>query len=133
MIRSAGIILFTVGAASAALAQGAAKPGLTEAAKPDLTAGRQHFEQSCGVCHTKPLVTSGRFGPALSRESLGGQPDVMAEVIGNGVPLRMPGFKHQLNPAQIRAVVAYIQTLDPPPPDPAKPTARTSGERRDDN
>jgi mono/diheme cytochrome c family protein len=130
MIRSAGIVLFTVGAASAALAQGAAKPDLT---KPDLTMGRQHFEQSCGVCHTKPLITSGRFGPALSKESLGGQADVMAEVIGNGVPLRMPGFKHQLNKDQILAVVAYIQTLDPPPPDAAKPTARTSGERRDDN
>jgi mono/diheme cytochrome c family protein len=72
-------------------------------------------------------------GPALSKESLGGQADVMAEVIGNGVPLRMPGFKQQLNKDQIRAVVAYIQTLDPPPPEAAKPTARTSGERRDDN
>ena len=125
MIRSAGIILFTLGAASAAFAQ--------SAGKPDLATGRQHFEQSCGVCHTKPLITSGRFGPALSKESLGGQADVMAEVIGNGVPLRMPGFKHQLNPSQIRSVVAYIQTLDAPPPDAAKPTARTSGERRDDN
>src|SRR6478735_6789747 len=131
MIRSAGIILFTVGAASAAFAQGAAKQAVTSAAKPDLSVGRQHFEQSCGVCHTKPLITSGRFGPALSKESLGGQADVMAEVIGNGVPLRMPGFKHQLNQNQIRDVVAYIQTLDPPPPEAAKPTARTSGERRD--
>jgi len=45
----------------------------------------------------------------------------------------MPGFKHLLDKNQIRDVVAYIQTLDPPPPDAAKPTARTSGERRDDN
>src|SRR3954452_22062947 len=132
MIRCAGIILFTVGTASVAFAQGAAKPD-TSAAKPDLAVGRQHFEQSCGVCHTKPLITSGRFGPALSKESLGGQADVMAEVIGNGVPQRMPGFRHLLNQTQIRDVVAYIQTLDPPPPDAAKPTARTSGERRDDN
>lgn len=125
MIRTAGLILFTIGAATAASAQGAAKP--------DPAVGRQYYEQSCGVCHTKPLITSGRFGPALSKESLGGQADVMAEVIGNGIPLRMPGFKHQLSADQIRAVVAYIQTLDPPPPDAAKPTARTSGERRDDN
>ncbi|MDB5644261.1 MAG: hypothetical protein JWN07_3578 [Hyphomicrobiales bacterium] len=125
MIRSAGIILLAVGTAGAAFAQGAGKP--------DLADGRQHFEQSCGVCHTKPLVTSGRFGPALSKASLGGQADVMAEVIGNGIPLRMPGFRHQLSQEQIRAVVAYIQTLDPPPPEDAKPTARTSGERRDDN
>ncbi len=125
MIRIAGVILLAVGTASAAFAQGAGTP--------DLVAGRQNFEQSCGVCHTKPLVTSGRFGPALSKASLGGQADVMAEVIGNGIPLRMPGFKHHLSQEQIRAVFAYIQTLDPPPPDAAKPTARTSGERRDDN
>jgi mono/diheme cytochrome c family protein len=125
MIRSAGVILFTAAAASAAWAQGAAKP--------DLADGRMHFEQSCGVCHTKPLITSGRFGPALSKASLGGQADVMAEVISNGVPQRMPGFKHHLTAEQIRSVVAYIQTLDPPPPEAAKPTARTSGERRDDN
>jgi mono/diheme cytochrome c family protein len=125
MIRSVALMLFTVGAASAASAQGVAKP--------DVTAGRQHFEQSCGVCHTKPLITSGRFGPALSKESLGGQADVMAEVIGNGVPQRMPGFKDHLSKNEIGAVVAYIQTLDPPPPEAAKATSRTAGERRDDN
>ena len=125
MMRAAGIILLTCGAVSAAHAQ--------SAGKPDLASGKKRFEQSCGVCHTKPLITSGRFGPALSKESLGGQADVMAEVISNGVPLRMPGFKYHLNPNEIRSVVAYIQTLDPPPPEAAKPTARTSGERRDDN
>lgn len=125
MIRKAGIILLAVGAANAAFAQGAGKP--------DLVSGRQNFEQSCGVCHTKPLITSGRFGPALSKASLGGQADVMAEVIGTGIPLRMPGFNYHLSQEQIRAVVAYIQTLDPPPPETAKPTARTSGERRDAN
>ena len=60
MIRAAGIILFTCGASSVALAQ--------SAVQPDLASGKHHFEQSCGVCHTKPLITSGRFGPALSKE-----------------------------------------------------------------
>jgi hypothetical protein len=63
MIRKAGFILLAVGTTSAAFAQCAGTP--------DLVSGRQNFEQSCGVCHTKPLVTSGRFGPALSKASLG--------------------------------------------------------------
>jgi mono/diheme cytochrome c family protein len=124
MTRTTGVFLFASLLALPAFAQ--------NAAKPDLAAGRQLYEQSCGVCHTKPLITSGRFGPALSKENLGGQADVMAEVISNGVPQRRPGFKHQYNATQIRAIVAYVQTLDPPPPD-AKPTARATGERRDDN
>ena len=129
MTRHSGTFLIASLFASAAMAQTAGGP----AGKPDLAQGRELYEQSCGVCHTKPLITSGRFGPALSRENLGGQADVMAEVISNGIPQRMPGFKHHLNPTQIRAIVAYVQTLDPPPQDGAKPTARTSGERRDDN
>ena len=129
MTRKTGIFLFASLLALPALAQNAGGP----AAKPDLAVGRQLHEQSCGVCHTKPLITSGRFGPALSKENLGGQADVMAEVISNGIPQRMPGFKHNYNPTQIRAIVAYVQTLDPPPPDAKPPTARATGERRDDN
>ena len=129
MTRSAGAFLFASLWALPVLAQNAGGP----AAKPDLAAGRELYEQSCGVCHTKPLITSGRFGPALSKENLGGQADVMAEVISNGIPQRMPGFKHQYNQTQIRAIVAYLQTLDPPPPDTKPPTARATGERRDDN
>lgn len=129
MTRLTGVFLFASLFASAAMAQGAGGP----AAKPDLAQGRELFEQSCGVCHTKPLITSGRFGPGLSKENLGGQADVMADVISNGIPQRMPGFKHQFSATQIRAIVAYVQTLDPPPPDTAKPTARATGERREDN
>ena len=129
MTRHTGVFLLLSLWAVPALAQNAGGP----AAKPDLAMGRELYEQSCGVCHTKPLITSGRFGPALSKDNLGGQADVMAEVISNGIPQRMPGFKHHLNAGQIRAIVAYVQTLDPPPPDAAKPTARTTGERRDDN
>ncbi len=63
MIRSAGLILLALGTTSAPFAQGAGTS--------DLVAGRQTVEQSCGVCHTKPLITSGRFAPALSKTSLG--------------------------------------------------------------
>src|SRR3954471_3014760 len=62
--------------------------------------GLRLFTQSCAVCHTKPQLTSGLYGPALSRESAGGRDDVMRDLISNGTP-RMPGFKYQFEPAQI--------------------------------
>jgi mono/diheme cytochrome c family protein len=75
--------------------------------------GRLLFEQSCGVCHTRPTLTSPLYGPALSRETLGGQTDVMSEVISNGTP-RMPGFKHLFDRTQIDAIVAYLKTMPKP-------------------
>lgn len=84
--------------------------------------GRRLFEQSCGVCHTKPTLTSPLFGPQLSKLSLGGNAEAMRGVIGSGTP-RMPGFKYHFEPAQIDAIVAYIKTLPPAPEAPA-PAAR---------
>jgi mono/diheme cytochrome c family protein len=76
--------------------------------------GMRLFNQSCRVCHTKPQVTSpAQYGPVLSRSSLGGQDEVMRELIGNGTP-RMPGFKYSFDPAQIDAIVAYLKTVPPP-------------------
>ena len=72
--------------------------------------GMRLFNQSCRVCHTKPQLTSPLYGPALSRQSLGGQDSVMREVISNGTP-RMPGFKHHFEPPQIDAIVAYLKTI----------------------
>ena len=77
--------------------------------------GMRLFNQSCRVCHTKPQLTSPLYGPLLSRESLGGQEDVMREVISNGTP-RMPGFKHHFEPAQIAAIAAYLKTIPAPAP-----------------
>src|SRR6267378_671946 len=77
--------------------------------------GMRLFNQSCRVCHTKPQLTSPLYGPALSRQSLGGQEDVMREVISNGTP-RMPGFKHHFEPAQIAAIAAYLKTVPAPAP-----------------
>ena len=76
--------------------------------------GMQLFNQSCRVCHTKPQLTSPLYGPPLSQKSLGGQADVMREVIGNGTP-RMPGFKHHFQPAQIDAIVSYLKTMPAQP------------------
>jgi mono/diheme cytochrome c family protein len=84
--------------------------------------GWRLFEQSCGVCHTRPTLVSGMYGPELSRESAGGREDLMREIISNGTA-RMPGFKYTYNPKQIAAIVAYLKTLPPGTQD--LPTART--------
>ena len=96
--------------AAASQTASAAAEGLTAAQQ----LGRQLFGQSCGVCHLKPQVTSATYGPPLSRVSLGGQDDVMREVIANGTP-RMPGFKYHFEPAQIDAIVQYLKTVPPQP------------------
>ena len=75
--------------------------------------GRRLVVQSCGVCHTGVQRGSPLYGPALSQESLGGQADVMREVIANGTP-RMPGFRHHFEPREIDAIVAYIKTVPAP-------------------
>jgi mono/diheme cytochrome c family protein len=83
--------------------------------------GRRLFEQSCGVCHTRPTLISGMYGPELSRLNLGGQDDLLRLFISNGTA-RMPGFKYTYNPEQIAAIAAYVKTLEPGNQD--VPTAR---------
>ena len=68
-------------------------------------------------------MTSATYGPPLSRASLGGQDDVMREVIANGTP-RMPGFKYHFEPTQIEAIVAFLKTIPTPPPPAPAATAR---------
>jgi len=85
--------------------------------------GLRLFNQSCRVCHTKPTLLSGMFGPALSMDTLGGNAEAIHAFISNG-SARMPGFKYDFTPAQIDAVVAYIKTIPAPTqaaPAPAKP------------
>ena len=84
--------------------------------------GRRLFEQSCGVCHTRPTLVAGMYGPELSRVNLGGREDIMREFIANGTA-RMPGFKYTYNADQIAAIAAYLKTLPPGTQD--IPIART--------
>jgi mono/diheme cytochrome c family protein len=84
--------------------------------------GRRLFEQSCGVCHTRPTLVSGMYGPELSKINLGGQEELLRTFISNGTA-RMPGFKYTYSPEQIAAIAAYIKTLPPGTQD--LPTART--------
>jgi mono/diheme cytochrome c family protein len=77
---------------------------------PKQQLGRRLFEQSCGVCHTRPTLVSGMFGPELSKDSSGGKEEYIREIISNG-SARMPGFKYTYNPEQIAAIAAYLKTL----------------------
>jgi mono/diheme cytochrome c family protein len=84
--------------------------------------GLRLFNQSCRVCHTKPTLLSGMYGPALSMNTLGGNAETIHAFISNGTA-RMPGFKYNFTPAQIDAIVAYIKTIPVPAqaaPAPAK-------------
>jgi len=93
------------------LAAAAQQPGSSSLTQ-DQQLGRQLFTQSCMVCHTRPVITAGTYGPPLSRDAAGGQADVMRQVITDGTP-RMPAFKYQFTPAQIDAIVAYLKTVPP--------------------
>lgn len=84
--------------------------------------GLRLFNQSCRVCHTKPTLLSGMYGPALSMNTLGGNAEAIHAFISNGTA-RMPGFKYDFTPAQIGAIVTYIKTIPAPAqaaPAPAK-------------
>jgi mono/diheme cytochrome c family protein len=48
----------------------------------------------------------------LSRETLGGDEELIREYISNGTP-RMPGFRYYFEPAQIDDIVQYIKTIAP--------------------
>ena len=116
MKRSGWIILILLGGAPQGLF--AAENHLNSQQK----LGWRLFEQSCGVCNTRPTLVAGMYGPELSRVTMGGREDLMREVISNGSP-RMPGFKYTYNPDQITAIAAYLKTLPPGTQD--IPTART--------
>ena len=72
--------------------------------------GWRLFETSCGVCHTRPTLIAGLYGPELNKETAGGNEEVMRGLITNGTP-RMPAFKYTYNPEQIAAIAAYLKTL----------------------
>lgn len=121
MLRTASmssVLLFALfGPTPAALAQN--QPNLDQQ-----NLGMRLFNQSCRVCHTKPQFNSPQYGPALSKETLGGNADVLRAFISNGTA-RMPGFKYQFKPAEIDAIVTYLKTVPvpaaAPPPTAGKP------------
>lgn len=113
------VLAMTTAAPAAALAQQGAPP-----LNPTEQQGQRLFNQSCMVCHTKPQITSGMYGPVLSKEAAGGDAQVLRTVISDGTP-RMPGFKYHFSAAQIDALVAYVKTLP-------KPAASSGGSTKGD-
>jgi mono/diheme cytochrome c family protein len=75
--------------------------------------GRQVFAQSCGVCHLPLARNAKTYGPLLNRASASGTDALMRAFIVNGSD-RMPSFRHYLEPAEIEAVVAYLQAVPAP-------------------
>jgi mono/diheme cytochrome c family protein len=109
MPRSAWMLLLVLAAAP----QGA-RAQQAEPLDAKQTLGRNLFAQSCVVCHVKTSLSNlGHYGPVLSKMSLGGQDDILRELISNGTP-NMPGFKYHFKPEQIDAIVAYIKILPTP-------------------
>ena len=93
-----------------------------DAGNDQVKLGERLVGQSCVVCHFAPQLTSGTFAPALSKDTLGGNAEIIQKVIAEGSQ-RMPGFKYQFKPQEIDAIVAYIKTLQPaaaPPPPPRR-------------
>jgi mono/diheme cytochrome c family protein len=118
MVPRAPLVLFLLGL----LFVGAAMQASAQA--PSQALGKRLYEQSCGVCHTRPTLVSRLYGPPLSKDSAGGRIDVMREVISNGTP-RMPGFKYTYSPDQIAAIAAYLETVPA-----AEPTAAPTRTQR---
>jgi len=102
------VAAFVAAATSGALAQGA-----PDSFNDTQREGLRLFSQSCGVCHTLVQQRTRQYGPVLSRETLGGDEELMREYISNGTP-RMPGFRYYFEPEQISSIVQYIKTVAPP-------------------
>jgi mono/diheme cytochrome c family protein len=103
-------------AVSASVAFGQTSP---EASFGDAQVGLRLFSQSCGVCHTPVQQRARQYAPTLSRETLGGDEELIREYISNGTP-RMPGFRFNFEPDQIAAIAQYLKTGPPQPPAAAK-------------
>jgi mono/diheme cytochrome c family protein len=103
--------LVVASSASVVFAQGAPDASLNDTQRE----GLRLFSQSCGVCHTLVQQRTRQYGPVLSRETLGGDEDLIREYISNGTP-RMPGFRYYFEPTQISSIVQYIKAVAPPTP-----------------
>lgn len=77
--------------------------------------GQRLFEQRCPVCHTKPTITSKQYSLTLSKDLIEGNENTMREIIRNGLPGKMPGFKYGLEASEIDAIIEYLKTVPKPP------------------
>jgi mono/diheme cytochrome c family protein len=91
--------------------------------------GQRLYMQHCGVCHTKPTISSPYYGPPLSKEQINNNEDALREFVQIGTD-RMPGFQYTLDARQVDSIIRYLKTVSPPPPDaPASRPAARGNER----
>jgi mono/diheme cytochrome c family protein len=74
--------------------------------------GQVLFDRHCASCHPRTPVP-GAVAPTVSRESQGGQAELMADIIRKGTP-RMPGFANRLGDPEVDAIVEYLKTVPAP-------------------
>ena len=108
MRRGVLVAALVLASACVVLAQGAPDASFNDTQRE----GLRLFSQSCGVCHTLVQQRTRQYGPVLSRDTLGGDEDLIREYISNGTP-RMPGFRFNFEPVQINSIVQYIKTVPP--------------------
>ncbi len=85
--------------------------GFASAQTPD---GRVAFQSRCTDCHGTD-ANGGEHGPSIRARLPGRTDQELMQVLRDGVPQRgMPSFK-DLPEAEIRALVAHLRTLAPPP------------------
>ena len=95
-----------------------------QGAAPAPSLKRSNAKAGCSRCNIARSATRAptcipprRSGRSCRATARGGRDDVLRQVIADGTP-NMPGFKHQFEPTQIDAIVAYLKTV---PPQAAKP------------
>lgn len=86
--------------------------------------GRLLFQQRCSICHSAVMVTHRPYGPILDKTRVKGDEDDIRDFITNGRAPRMPAFKYGLTPAEIDAIIAYLDVLPRAP-------EHSFGQRRD--
>ena len=86
-----------------------AAPALSDAQ----AAGARIFQQKCAVCHL-PILRSGDtpYASRLDGARAARDRDQARRVIEEGNAAGMPGWKHTLRPAQIDALLAYLDAFD---------------------
>jgi mono/diheme cytochrome c family protein len=77
--------------------------------------GQRLFEQRCPICHTKPTITSKQYSLTLPKDLIEGNENMIREIIKNGFPGKMPGFKYGMEPSEIDAIIEYLKTVPKPP------------------
>ena len=99
---------------------------------PTQKLGRALFAQHCMVCHVSTQLTSpGHYGPSLSGQMFGGNPDIIVAFVTNGTE-KMPSFKYVFDTQQIRAIADYVAVLPAPAPSAPPADKPNPGKQSDD-